>query len=295
MHKAFDLTRCVLGTAGLGGVWGRVDRKESLKTILTALDAGINRIDTAPAYGDAEELIGYTIRHWNGSRPIVSTKVGRLKSNSAHDGKYDYSAIGMVKSVEHSLRTLGVDVIDVLFLHEPMAISDRKMADGIVEQMQDFKRKSYAAKIGIGGNIPEWFIPYVKSGTFDVVMEYNRLDACCQDALSSTILYCKQLQMEFYSASPLHMGLLGDHFEAYTSTPPDWLDKSNIEKAKLLKIIAAKYKMSLHSLAHRFLFSLEEDFKIVFGPSNMQQLSETLNDIRSGVLPEQVAEDIINL
>ena len=295
MQTAIHLTRCVLGTAGLGGVWGRVDKKESLQTILTALESGITSIDTAPAYGDAEELIGYAMRQWKGSRPIISTKVGRLKSNSAHDGIYDYSPEGMIKSVEGSLRTLGVDVIDVLFLHEPLAISDRNKLPGIVEQMQEFKRKAYAEKIGIGGNIPEWFLPYTTSGIFDVVMEYNRLDACCQDALSSSLPYCKQRGMEFYAASPLHMGLLGNYFEAYTISPPGWLDKSYIEKAKLLKKIAGKYQMSLQSLAHRFLFSLEHDFKIVIGPSNMHQLCETMDDIRPGALPQHIIEEVMNL
>lgn len=295
MQSAIHLTRCVLGTAGLGGAWGRVDKKESLKTILTALDAGISSIDTAPAYGDAEELLGAALREWKGSRPGVSTKVGRLNSSSAHEGRYDYSAEGMIKSVERSLSILGVDVIDILLLHEPVAIPDRDRAPEIVEQMLEFKRKAYTAKIGIGGNIPEWFLPYTASGIFDVVMEYNRLDACCQDALSSSLPYCKRQQMEFYAASPLHMGLLGNHFEAYIISPPDWLDKSAIEKAKLLKKIAAKYRMPLHSLAHRFLFSLNDDFKIVIGPSNMHQLCETMNDIRLGALPQHILEEMMNL
>lgn len=295
MKKAINLTRRVLGTAGLGGVWGRADKKESLKTILTALDAGISSIDTAPAYGDAEELVGTVLRGWTGDRPIVSTKVGRLKSNSAHDGLYDYSPEGMIKSVEDSLKNMGIEVIDILFLHEPAAIPDRDRAPEIVEQMLEFKRKGYARKIGIGGNLPEWFFPYATGATFDVMMEYNRLDACCQDALKDSLPHSTRQGMEFYAASPLHMGLLGNRYETFVGTPPGWLEKSAIEKAKLLKKIADQYQMALHSLAIRFLYSIKGDFKIVTGPSDTRQLNHLIDDIGLGALPEQIVEDIINL
>lgn len=284
-----------MGTAGLGGVWGRIDKNESIKTILSALDAGIRRIDTAPAYGDAEELLGIALREWRGNRPIVSTKVGRLKSNSAHDGIYDYSREGMIKSVECSLKNMGIGVIDILFLHEPAAIPDRSRTPEIVEQMLEFKRKGYTRKIGIGGNLPDWFYPYALGTTFDVIMEYNRLDACCLDALKDSLPHSVRQGMEFYAASPLHMGLLGNRYETFVASPPGWLEESAIEKAKLLKKIAEQYQMELHSLAIRFLNSIEADFKIVIGTSDTCQLNQIIDDIRLGALPVRIVEDIINL
>ena len=47
-------TNLVLGTAGLGGVWGKIDPGESVEAILLALESGINRLDTAPAYNESE-------------------------------------------------------------------------------------------------------------------------------------------------------------------------------------------------------------------------------------------------
>ena len=75
-----SLDRCVLGTAALGGVWGPVNKKESVATLLMALDAGITAIDTAPAYGDAEQFIGEALRSWKGSLPAITTKVDKLFS-----------------------------------------------------------------------------------------------------------------------------------------------------------------------------------------------------------------------
>lgn len=295
MQKTIHLSKCILGTAGLGGVWGKVDEKESVKTILMALENGITQMDTAPAYGNAEELLGYALQQWKGVKPTISTKVGRLKTHSADHGLYDYSAEGMVKSVEQSLKVLSVEVIDLLFLHEPAAILNREEAPEIVEQMLEFRQKGYARKIGIGGNLPEWFFPYAIGATFDVIMEYNRLDACCQDALKDSLPHSTRQGMEFYVASPLHMGLLGNRFESFISSPPDWLEKPAIEKAKLLKKIADQNQMELHSLAIRFLYTIKEDIKIVIGPSDTSQLNHLIDDIGLGALPEQMVEDIINL
>lgn len=52
-----DRERLVLGTAGLAGLWGKIDEDESVKTILYALEQGITHFDAAPAYADAERIL----------------------------------------------------------------------------------------------------------------------------------------------------------------------------------------------------------------------------------------------
>ncbi len=73
-------SRLVLGTSGLGGVWGPVDEKESIKAILYALEQGVEVIDTAPSYNKAQEYLGKALQRWNGKRPFISTKIGRLQA-----------------------------------------------------------------------------------------------------------------------------------------------------------------------------------------------------------------------
>ena len=288
------LSHCVLGTAGLGGVWGKIDREESIKAILLALKNGINCIDSAPAYGDAELFVGNALNQWEGQKPQISTKVGRLKSYNALEGLYDYSNDGMEKSVENSLKTLGVQFINLLFLHDPEAIPE-KNAERILEKLVQFKKRGYTKKIGLGGNSPDWFKKYITGDVFDVVMEYNRLNVCCTDALYSSLPDCKSKGIDFYVASPLCMGLVGNRFEEYTSLPPEWLKKSNIERAEQVNGIAEKYQMSLSSVAHRFLLSVPENFKIVIGPKDPYQLQQTVFDLRQGLLPEKIFEEIKNL
>ncbi|MNX11218.1 General stress protein 69 [compost metagenome] len=295
MQSSKYLSKCVLGTAALGGIWGPVDKKESVSAILLALEYGMEAIDTAPAYADAEEIIGAALKQWKGKLPRINTKVGRLKCYATDEGIYDYSPSRMEISVHESLATLGVEAIDVLFLHDPAAIAQHDDVAAIFKQMQKFKQDGLAKKIGVGGNVPDWFKQYDFASVFDVVMEFNRLDACYNDALNTSMPYYQANNIEFYSASPLHMGLLGNKYQQFVDTPPVWMDKESIEKAKQIKTIADKYNLPLSTLAHRFILSIPEDFKMVIGPGNSEQLLKTLFDIQGGALPEQFFKEIMNL
>lgn len=294
MQTSDWLSRCVLGTAGLGGVWGKIDREESIKTILMALKNGITCIDSAPAYGDAESFVGDALNQWEGEKPRISTKVGRLKSYDATEGFYDYTNDGMEKSLENSLKTLGISGVDILFLHEPDKISEKNV-QRVLNKLIQFKKEGYAKKIGLGGNSPDWFKKYITGDVFDVVMEHNRLNVCCMNALYSSLPDCKFKGIDFYVASPLYMGLLGNRFEEYTASPPGWLKKNIIKKAEQIKMIADRHQLSISSLAHRFLLSVPENFKIVIGPKGPHQLNQTVIDFKEGPLPEKILEEIKNL
>jgi len=284
--------KLVLGTAGLGGVWGKVEVKESVETILDALEQGISAIDAAPSYGDAEKIVGEALSQWTGTRPVLSTKVGRLKSHKADEAYYDYSSDGMKSSVENSLKTLGVAALDILFLHDPAAIQPEEI-ESILGQMQVFKSAGYTKRLGLGGNPPKWMEPYLLDSPFDVFMEHNKLNVCCVDALGTTVPLYIQRGKEYYAASPLNMGLLGCNFSAFTTTPPHWLDLKQVKQAKKVNLIAEKYVMPLQVLAHRFLMTIPYPIKIVIGAANKEQLADALFAFKAGSLPSEIYHEIL--
>ena len=286
--------RCVLGTAGVGGVWGKVNRMESIRTILEALEGGIRAIDTSPSYGDAEEFAGRALREWRGDRPLVSTKVGRLKSYAPDDCRYDYSGEGMQRSVENSLKTLGLSSLDLLFLHDPAAIPQGE-AERVIGQLLEFKAKGYAQQLGVGGNPPQWFRPLLRKEYFDVVMEHNRLTAICIDALGDSFPFLEANGILPYVASPLHMGLLGKRFEAFQADPPPWLEKESLDKAIRLRQLREGRHLPLSTLSHRFILSINREFRVVVGPSNPSELAATLSDIQAGPLPDTLFKEIYGL
>ncbi|OJW55887.1 MAG: hypothetical protein BGO55_04515 [Sphingobacteriales bacterium 50-39] len=291
--------KIVLGTAGIGGVWGKVQPDESVRTILGALEHGLDVLDTAPSYGDAEQFIGEALKKWRGKRPQISTKVGRLKSYAAHEGIYDYSLSGMESSVGNSLKEMGIDAIDVLFLHEPDAVpKDRK--EQVIETMIGFKKRGLAHRIGVGGNYPPSFRPFIKQGIFDVVMEFNRLNVCCLDALDSGLKHAggaggaRDAGAECWIASPLYMGLLGRRYEEFQANRPEWLPARHLALARSAKEIADSEHISLTALAHRFLLNIPYPFHIVIGAANGEELRDTLSGIGAGPLDEGIYNKIVN-
>ena len=114
-------SRVALGTWAIGGwMWGGTDDKESIRTILAALDQGINLIDTAPIYGQgrSEEIVGEALRqHGRREGVIIATKVGidwttgRVERNSTRQR--------ILQEFEDSLRRLQTDYIDIYQVHWP--------------------------------------------------------------------------------------------------------------------------------------------------------------------------------
>lgn len=120
-----------LGTWPMGGTtYGHVDDSESIATIQAALDAGINLIDTAPAYGDgrAETVVGNAIKGRR-DQVIIATKVGVVRKPG---GKWrDLTPASIRQQIEGSLRRLNVDTIDLYQIHWPDP--DTPIEDSIAE------------------------------------------------------------------------------------------------------------------------------------------------------------------
>lgn len=283
----------VLGTAGLGGVWGDIDRQESVDTILYALENGVERLDTAPAYRDAEAIVGEALRQWAGRRPLVSTKVGKLRADAADERTNNYELATMQRSVAESQEKLGTDRLDLLFLHEPEQVPD--VVPEVIDFMKQAKQSGAAATIGLGGVVPSAFHEAIRQGVFDVVMSYNNLDAACLDGLQSDIPFFRAHGLTIYQGSALHMGLLGNRFKRYQENPPKWISADALARAGEAHTLAQRLGMKLPTLAHRYLLSMQEVDYLVLGAKNLPQLTDTLADCRAGRLEETVFEELTDL
>src|ERR1700730_6855875 len=120
-NTEINVSRIGLGTWAIGGwMWGGTDEQESIRTIRSAFDRGINLIDTAPVYGfgRSEEIVGKALadghlRH----QAVLATKVGP-------DGRgaqpiRDASPRSIFKEIEASLKRLKTDLIDIYQVHWP--------------------------------------------------------------------------------------------------------------------------------------------------------------------------------
>jgi aryl-alcohol dehydrogenase-like predicted oxidoreductase len=120
-----EVTAVGVGTAPIGSGrdwpawWGPQDEQESTRTINTALELGVNWIDTAPFYGwgRAEEIVGRALRERGGDDILVFTKCGTLPDAERGD-RMDLRPVTIRADLEASLRRLRRERVDLLQLHD---------------------------------------------------------------------------------------------------------------------------------------------------------------------------------
>src|SRR3982751_4886188 len=118
-RTGWKVSEISFGAWAIGGSWGKVDDKDSLAALHQAIDSGVNFIDTADVYGmgRSERLIAQLKRE-RSEQIIVATKAGRRLPSQTVEG---YSRENLTSWVEHSLRVLRADSLDLLQLHCPPA------------------------------------------------------------------------------------------------------------------------------------------------------------------------------
>ncbi len=277
--------RLALGTAALGGVWGPVKALESVDTLLLALEAGITVLDTAPAYHRAETYVAEALRQWRGPVPLVSTKAGRLEGKTAESGHYDFSGEALRRSLGRSLELFGLDRLELVFLHDPdeIPVGGRP---AILESLEQLREEGFVRHLGFGGNPDADWLSRLAAGAFSVAMGFNRLNAANLSALTEELPLYQRLNLAYYAASPLAMGLLGRRFAEFTRQPPDWLREADVRAARRVKALADDWEMPLPALAHRYLLSIAEADRVVIGPQTSADLRQTLANLRAGTLPD---------
>ena len=116
-RTGWNVSEISFGAWAIGGFWGQVSDEESMKALHTAVDSGVNFIDTADVYGDgrSERLIA-RLKKERKDEIIVATKAGRKLPKQTTEG---YSRQNLTSWIDDSLRNLGMDSLDLLQLHCP--------------------------------------------------------------------------------------------------------------------------------------------------------------------------------
>ena len=127
----FDVSAVTFGTAPLGQLFGPVPFERARDALFTAVDLGMNLVDTSSYYGDAEERLGRV----TGELPEdvwLATKAGRVGWN-----EFDFSPAGIRSSLERSLVRLGRDQVDLFQLHDVDFVQlDSVFEDSVAELLR---------------------------------------------------------------------------------------------------------------------------------------------------------------
>jgi len=157
--------------------------EQAMALLVAAADAGINLIDTAPAYGLSEERLGNLLAasRWLGGRDrwIVSTKVGEEFDPATGESRFDFSPRHVRYSVERSLRRLQTDVLDLVLVHSGGDDEWVIARSGALETLRQLQREGLVRAVGLSPKTLDGALQAMRSasdygGACDVVMiEYS--------------------------------------------------------------------------------------------------------------------------
>lgn len=173
-HMGPEISEIGFGAWAIGGSWGEQSEKDSLEGLETALDRGVNFIDTAAGYGDgrSERIIGKFLKS-RSERVYVCTKTppapGKWPPSPYCRIEERYSEKYLRENVEERLKNLQMESLDVLLLHTwTRAWNDEPKALGILQKM---KAEGLIKQIGI--STPEHdqncVIQLMRDGMVDVL------------------------------------------------------------------------------------------------------------------------------
>ena len=218
-----QVTELGFGGGPLGGLFEPLDDETAAQALEAAWDSGIRYFDTSPHYGigHSERRIGDLLRSKPRDEWTLSTKVGRLlipqdpagrtdepfQVPATHRRVWDFTRDGVLRSVEDSLARIGVDRIDVLYLHDAEEHFEDALREG-VPALVELRAQGVVGAIGAGMYHPGKLTRLVEESDVDVVMLSGRYTLLDHSALDSLLPACADRGISVLAASIFNSGLL---------------------------------------------------------------------------------------
>ena len=204
-------------------MWGGTDEKNAISTIHSALDSGINLIDTAPVYGfgKSEEIVGKTLKQYgNRERVVLATKVGlNWKDQQVFR---DSRKERIIKEIEDSLKRLQVDYIDLYQVHWPDPKTPfAETAEALGQLLKEGKIRA----IGVSNYTVADMEVFQKTASLHAVQPpFNLFE---REAEKNILPYCKKMDLALLGYGALCRGLLSGKMRPDTQFQGDDLRKSD--------------------------------------------------------------------
>lgn len=287
-----------LGGAPIGNLYAELSEEAVAGCLQRAYELGIRAIDTAPLYGFglSEQRIGRFLEALRdrGADPLsISTKVGRslvdavpqegLRHGFAgafrRDAVFDYSRAAVLAGFEQSLSHLGVNSVDILFIHDVGGLvhgADWPALREIVivetlPTLRQLKNEGRCRKIGIGVNEIAVAADLIETGALDVLMLAGRYTLLEQGALG-LLDRCAKLGVAVLAAGVFNSGVLagGGHYNyaATSATIRDRVDR--------LEAVCARFDVPLGAAALRFPLAHPAVCEVVPGMGSRDHVSQSI-------------------
>jgi len=243
------VTEFSFGTAALGGLYRACPRDVAMATLQAAWDEGLRYFDTAPWYGFglAERVTGDFLRDKPKSDYVLSSKVGRIMfpvpddkvpsygyvDPLPFDVRYDYSYDGIMRSVELSHARLGLNRIDMLYVHdigvythgaERNAFHMRQFFDSGLKALQELKSSGAIKAFGLGVNEIPVCLEVLRETDLDCILLAGRYTLLDRSAVAELLPLCAAKGTSLVVGGVFNSGILatgpveGAHFDYMPAT-----------------------------------------------------------------------------
>ncbi len=270
-----------------------VDEAQALATIRAALDSPISFLDTAASYGDgeSERRIGLVLQERGGVPPgvVLATKADR----DLHTG--DYSGDQMRRSVERSLRLLGVDRLQLCYLHDPehIGFAAAMAPGGPVAALQALHEEGVIEHLGVAGGPIDMMTQFVETGLFEAAISHNRYTLLNQEAAPFWDA-CQQHHVAALNAAPYGSGILAKGPSAYPRYMYGEASPDLVRRAYALEALCQRYAVPLAAVALQFSLRDPRIASTIVGISKPQRLAETLA-LANTPIPPSLWEELSSL
>lgn len=309
-RTGLELSRIGFGSAPVGDL-KRSPSDAGARELLEAVwDAGIRYFDTAPLYGSglSERRVGDFLRDKPRDAYVLSSKVGRLLTPDRQWALdrfgtsrgmpfrpvFDFSYDAIMKSFEQSLQRLGLERIDILFLHDLGRFSQRDNYDASLRQALEGgiralnELREGGVVRGIGAGVNEWEVLdlLMDHGRWDVFLLANRYTLLDQQVLGHFLPRCEREGVAIVDGAPLNGGILavgavpGVH---YNYAPPS---EAILDKVRRIDAVCRRYDTPLIRAALNFPLGHQAIASIIPGPVRADELRGNLDHFRAAIPAE---------
>lgn len=295
-----DVTAFAFGAAPIGNIFRPITEQESDAMVQHAWDAGVRFYDTAPMYGHglSELRTGHSLRLKRRDDFVLASKVGRVLKPARRDTidfapwvdgapftmHFDYSYDGTMRSFEDSLQRLGLERMDVCFIHdidvftrgaEQPAVFEQAM-DGCWRALERLRSEGLVKAIGVGVN--EWQVCHeaLKRRDFDCFLLAGRYTLLEQDALDEFLPLCEQRGAAVVVGGGFNSGILATGARPgakynYAPAPQAILDK-----VARIEAVCAAHGVPLPAAALQFVVAHPAIPSFIAGTRTVEQLRQNL-------------------
>lgn len=296
-ETALEVSTLGLGAASLAGIGTAVSEENARATLRAALDAGVPYVDTAPFYGfgKSERYVGDALRGKDGI--VLSTKVGRLLA--PHFGPYDpptdwldplpfvdvfaYTYDAIMRSFEDSLQRLGLNAVDILYVHDIGVMThgaernailwDQLANQGGYKALRELRDNGTISAIGLGTNEWEVQLEALNLGDWDVFLLAGRYTLLEQTSLRPFMETCVARKASVVCGGPFNSGILvgGENWN-YAKAPSDI-----IEKTAAIRAVCAEFDVEVPAAALRFPLAHPAMASVIPGPRSASEFQQILD------------------